>query len=138
MASASSSAIAASTSSSSQVRLRSQPPSIPPHLQSTKTLQTLVAPTEISRRSSRARITNWGGTFTYKPLRVFQPSTVAECCNILELARRSGNSVRAIGKAHSPGDLPMSDAWAIRTEDLCGTLEVGTAALRATKVRTRY
>lgn len=104
--------------------LRSQPPAVPPHLQSTDTLQSLIDPITLAANSRKRRITNWGGTFTAVPSKVFQPSTVAECCAILELARRCHQKVRVVGKAHSPSDLMMSEDWCILIEGLSGILEI--------------
>lgn len=123
---------ATSPASPSSVQARSLPSTIPPHLQSTSTLQALLEPITLSRRSTKSRITNWGGTFTYKPPKVFAPTTVTQCAAILELARRMGKQVRAVGRAHSPSDLMMSEDWAIRTEGLSGTLEIDATGPSAT------
>ncbi|PWN29556.1 FAD-binding domain-containing protein [Jaminaea rosea] len=114
-------------SSPSSAAARARPPSIASHRQSTNHLESLLTSVTLSPRSRRATITNWGGSFTSRPTRVFQPTTVEQCCAILELARRSGQKVRAVGKAHSPSDLMMSDQWSIRMEGLEGTLEIDAA-----------
>lgn len=112
--------------------LRSQPPSVPVHLQRTETLVAQLKPITLPENSRRGRFSNWGGTFTAQPSRVFQPTTVGECCAILELARRSHAKVRAVGKAHSPSDLMMSEDWCVMMEGVSGILSIDADDMKAT------
>ncbi|KAF9491105.1 gulonolactone oxidase Lgo1 [Pleurotus eryngii] len=76
--------------------------------------------------SPDARFTNWGRTFTCQPLAVFLPETEYQCELILELARREGKTVRAVGVGHSPSDLACTNEYMLRTERLNRLLEVHT------------
>lgn len=54
------------------------------------------------------------------------PTTVLQCRQILELARREGARVHPVGVGHSPSDLACTNGWLVRTEELRGTVKVST------------
>lgn len=84
----------------------------------------VLAPVTASPRSARASFTNWGLTYTCRPLSVFEPENEAECGLVLELARREGKKVRVAGVGHSPSDLACTSEYMLRTEKLDKVLEV--------------
>lgn len=47
-----------------------------------------------------------------------------QCALILELARREGKTVRAVGVGHSPSDLACTNEYMLRTTKLDKVLEV--------------
>lgn len=57
------------------------------------------------------------------------PTTVLQCRQILELARREGARVHPVGVGHSPSDLACTNGWLVRTEELRGTVKVSTFSL---------
>ncbi|KAG8215222.1 hypothetical protein J3R82DRAFT_8765 [Butyriboletus roseoflavus] len=71
-----------------------------------------------------SRFINWGRTFACAPLAVFEPENVHHCQLILELARREGKVVRAVGVGHSPSDLSCTSGYMLRTTKLNRLLEV--------------
>lgn len=85
---------------------------------SLRTLYDLLQPITLPGTSPRAKFTNWGLTFTCSPLAVFEPETQYHCELILELARREGRTVRAVGVGHSPSDLACTTGYMLRTEKL--------------------
>ncbi|KAH7909309.1 D-arabinono-1,4-lactone oxidase-domain-containing protein [Hygrophoropsis aurantiaca] len=89
------------------------PPTIP-----LKLLHDLLQPITIPASSPEAKFTNWGLTFTCAPLAVFEPETEYQCELILELARREGKVVRAVGVGHSPSDLACTTGYMLRTTKL--------------------
>jgi FAD binding domain len=74
--------------------------------------------------SAKSSFTNWGQTFTCKPLAVFEPENEYQCALIFELARREQKSVRAVGVGHSPSDLACTSGYMLRTTKLDKILEV--------------
>ncbi|KAM5532677.1 hypothetical protein V8D89_013646 [Ganoderma adspersum] len=84
----------------------------------------LLAPVTASPRSARASFTNWGLTYSCRPLCVFEPENEAQCELVLELARREGKKVRVAGVGHSPSDLACTSEYMLRTEKLDKVLEV--------------
>lgn len=89
-------------------------------------LYDLLAPITIPSDSPRAQFSNWGQTFHCKPLAVFEPDTEYQCELILELARREGKVVRAVGVGHSPSDLACTTEFMLRTDRLNKLLTVST------------
>jgi L-gulonolactone oxidase len=87
-------------------------------------LYALVQPITIPATSPNAKFTNWGQTYTCSPLAVFEPENVYQCQLILELARREGKTVRAVGVGHSPSDLACTSGYMLRTAKLDRVLEV--------------
>ena len=86
-----------------------------------KSLSNLLLPISLSPQPT---FTNWGLTFTCSPLAVFQPTTEYQCALILELAKREGKTVRAVGVGHSPSDLACTSEYMLRTSSLNNLLEV--------------
>lgn len=74
--------------------------------------------------SPRARFNNWGQSYYCKPLAVFEPETEGQCKLILELARREGKVVRAVGVGHSPSDLACTTGFMVRMTRFKRMLEV--------------
>ncbi|KAL9932519.1 hypothetical protein V8E36_008636 [Tilletia maclaganii] len=92
----------------------------------------------LPKSSSKTRFRNWGGTFHARPARVYQPRTAQHCLEVVELARRSRMQLRAVGRAHSPSDLPFTKDWALRVEELKGALEIDGDGLTATFLGGTY
>lgn len=68
---------------------------------------------------------NWGGSFECTPSHLFAPTTVVECCAIVELARRIGGvEVRAMGRSHSPGDIVFTGDWIIAMHGVRGLMGI--------------
>jgi len=93
------------------------PSSIPSQI-----LYTLLTP--ITVPSQRACFTNWGHTFYCTPLAIFEPENEFQCELVLELARREGKVVRAVGVGHSPSDLACTNGFMLRTTKMNRVLEV--------------
>ncbi|KAF6750786.1 D-arabinono-1,4-lactone oxidase-domain-containing protein [Ephemerocybe angulata] len=87
-----------------------------------KSLQAITVPSS----SPRATFSNWAKTYFCKPLAVFEPTNVEECAAILELARREGKVVRAVGVGHSPSDLAFTNEFMIRMTRMNKMLEIST------------
>ncbi|KAG2006051.1 FAD binding domain-containing protein [Coprinopsis cinerea AmutBmut pab1-1] len=91
---------------------------------STQDLYRLLEPITVPSHSPRARFTNWGLSFTCKPLAVFEPENDYQCELILELARREGKVLRAVGVGHSPSDLACTNGFMLRATKMNHILEV--------------
>jgi L-gulonolactone oxidase len=100
--------------------------SSPPYLAKIplQTLYDRLHPITVSKASPKAKFTNWGLTYTCSPLEVFEPETEEQCELVLELARREGKTVRAVGVGHSPSDLACTSGYMLRTAKLDRLLEV--------------
>lgn len=107
-------------------------------LRSTAELERLTQPIIVPARSPKARFQNWGKSFVSTPARVFAPTTVTHCAVIVELARRQGAQLRAIGRAHSPSDLPFTTGWAMRMEGLKGVVDINHSAYTITALAGTY
>lgn len=105
---------------------------------STAELEKLVQPIVLPNSSPKAKFQNWGKSFVSTPARVFAPTTVTQCAAIVELARRQGAQLRAIGRAHSPSDLPFTTGWAMRMEGLNGVVDIDHAAYTITALAGTY
>lgn len=90
----------------------------------TEALYEALRPVTIPPSSKYARFTNWSGTFSCSPLAVFEPESEHQCRLILELARREGKVVRAVGVGHSPSDLACTTGFMLRTTKLDRVLEI--------------
>ncbi|KAG6334313.1 hypothetical protein ID866_4778 [Astraeus odoratus] len=90
----------------------------------TEALYQALRPITVPLSSKNARFTNWGRTFTCNPLAVFEPESEYHCQLVLELARREGEVVRAVGVGHSPSDLACTSGYMLRTTKLDRLLEV--------------
>jgi L-gulonolactone oxidase len=95
-----------------------------PQLLSVADLYRLLQPITVPLSSPRSRFSNWAETFTCKPLALFEPENEDQCELILELARREGKPVRAVGVGHSPSDLACTNGFMLRTTKLNRVLEV--------------
>jgi L-gulonolactone oxidase len=97
-----------------------------PHLANIplQTLYDRLHPITVPRASPKAKFTNWGLTYTCSPLAVFEPENEEQCELVLELARREGKTVRAVGVGHSPSDLACTSGYMLRTAKLDRLLEV--------------
>jgi len=73
---------------------------------------------------NNARFTNWGKTFTCTPYALFEPENEFQCELVLELAKREGKTVRAVGVGHSPSDLACTSEFMVRMTRLNRVLEV--------------
>jgi len=91
-----------------------------------ETLHDLLQPITVPSTSPKASFTNWGLSYTCRPLMVFEPETEYQCDLILELARREGQTVRAAGVGHSPSDLACTSGYMLRTDRLRAILEINT------------
>ena len=91
---------------------------------STQDLYRALEPITVPPDSPRSRFTNWGLSFTCKPLLVFEPENDSQCEIILELARREGKVVRAAGVGHSPSDLACTSGFMLRVTKLNRVIEV--------------
>ncbi|KAF9006947.1 gulonolactone oxidase Lgo1 [Cyathus striatus] len=91
---------------------------------SLQNLYNLLRPITVSSSSARSRFTNWGQTFHCTPLAVFEPENEFQCELIVELARREGKVVRAVGVGHSPSDLACTNGFMLRTAKLNRILEI--------------
>lgn len=81
-------------------------------------LYTLLQPITIPSHSPRAKFRNWGQTYYCTPRAVFEPENEFQCELLLELARREGVTVRAVGVGHSPSDLACTRDFMLRTNKL--------------------
>lgn len=106
--------------------------------QSTAELEQLVKPIVLPSSSPKTKFQNWGRSFVSTPARVFAPTTVTHCAAIVELARRQGAQLRAIGRAHSPSDLPFTTGWAMRMEGLNGIVDVNHSDYTVTALAGTY
>ncbi|KAG1774748.1 L-gulonolactone D-arabinono-1,4-lactone oxidase [Suillus placidus] len=87
-------------------------------------LYALLQSITVPNTSPNAKFANWSRTFTCSPLAIFEPATELQCELILELARREGKVVRAVGVGHSPSDLACTTGYMLRTTKLDRLLEV--------------
>lgn len=91
---------------------------------SLESLRQLLLPIILPPSSPRASFTNWGLSFHCVPQAVFVPENEFHCELILELARRQGRVVRAVGVGHSPSDIACTGDYMLRTDKLNKLLEV--------------
>lgn len=117
---------------------------------STSALEAIAAPVRLTRHARGAYIRNWGGMFHSRvparslEHRVYAPSTVEQVMAIVELARRGGGvsslpvPLRALGRVHSPSDLPFSLGWSLRTDELQGIVHVDADRCEVTVLGGTY
>ncbi|CAD6929840.1 unnamed protein product [Tilletia controversa] len=105
---------------------------------STEALEQRCARILLPASSPKTRFRNWGGTFHAQPSSVYQPRAAQHVLEVVELARRKRVQLRAVGRAHSPSDLPFTKDWALRIEELKGALEIDTDQLTATFLAGTY
>ncbi|KAF8064183.1 gulonolactone oxidase Lgo1 [Lyophyllum atratum] len=106
------------------IQLTARPSEIP-----LQNLYRLLQPITLDPTSPRAKFTNWGKTYHSTPLAVFEPENEWQCELIVELARREGKVVKAVGVGHSPSDLACTDGFMLRTTKLNRLLEVNAEKL---------
>lgn len=53
----------------------------------------------------------WAGTYTCRPLAVFQPRSLAEIQTLVNEARLARKTIMTVGSGHSPSDLTMTSEW---------------------------
>lgn len=92
-------------------------------------LYSLLQPITVDKSSPRASFINWGRTFQCSPLSVFEPENEFQCELVVELAKREGQVIRAVGVGHSPSDLACTKGFMLRTTKLNRILEVCTFLL---------
>ena len=130
-------------------RYRHPPPSFASAM-SLSALDALIDPVTLSPRSSSAHMQNWAGVyasdkasthdgaFSHIERRVFSPNTIEQVVAIVERARRASMPVRAVGRRHSPSDLPFSLGWTIRTDELYGIVHIDKEAGEACALGGTY
>lgn len=91
---------------------------------SLQNLYELLEPITVSPSSRRARFCNFSKTFHCSPFTVFEPETEYQCQLILDLARRKGKKVRAVGAGYSPSDVTCTNEFMLRMEKLNRIIEV--------------
>ncbi|WFD02019.1 hypothetical protein MOBT1_000702 [Malassezia obtusa] len=131
------------------------PPSAFAQAVSTSALEAIVEPITIAPNAGAAHFRTWAGVyhsdasthdgaFSHVARRVFAPQSVEQVVSIVELARRGGLHgttpipVRAIGRVHSPSDLPFSLGWSIRMDEMQGVVQVDSDACTATVLGGTY
>lgn len=70
------------------------------------------------------RFNNWGLAFYCTPLAIFEPESLHQCRLVLELARREGKTVRAVGVGHSPSDLACTSGYMVRLTKMNRLIQV--------------
>lgn len=88
-------------------------------------LYSVLEPVTVPRSSPTSRFTNWGLSYSCTPAAIFEPEHEFQCEYVLELAKREGKTVRAVGVGHSPSDLACTKEFMIRMTKLNHILEVG-------------
>ena len=81
---------------------------------------------------------NWARTFRCTPLAVFEPESEFQVELVLELARREGRAVRAVGVGHSPSDLACTSQYMLRMTKLNRVLEVRFPLSEACPLTRRF
>ena len=101
-------------------------------------LEAIVEPVRVDSASPSAHLTNWArtfatddastddGAFSQVTRHVFAPTSIEHVVAIVELARRHAMPIRAVGRRHSPSDLPFSLGWTVRTDELHGIVHLDT------------
>ncbi|KAJ6661208.1 hypothetical protein lerEdw1_015345 [Lerista edwardsae] len=73
---------------------------------------------------SGVRFQNWAKTYGCSPELYFQPATVEELKEILDLARQKRKRVKVVGGGHSPSDIACTDDFMIQMEKMNKVLKV--------------
>ncbi|KAJ7508845.1 L-gulonolactone D-arabinono-1,4-lactone oxidase [Mycena galericulata] len=79
--------------------------------------------------SPRSKFVNWGLTYHCHPLAIFEPENETQCELVLELARKEGRVLRAVGVGHSPSDLACTGDFMLKMTKLNKLLEVNLEKL---------
>lgn len=114
------------------------PPSEFAQAMSESALEALIDRVRLAPTSRHAYMRNWAGVyhsdvptndgaFSHMDRSVFMPHTIEQVVAIVELAKRRSIPVRAVGRLHSPSDLPFSLGWTIRTDELHGIVRIDAA-----------
>lgn len=74
-------------------------------------------------RSTKIVHRTWAGTFSCKPLAIFQPSTVEEIVELINQARINNKTIMTVGSGHSPSDLTMTNEWLCNLDKFDGVLK---------------
>ncbi|XP_043551203.1 L-gulonolactone oxidase isoform X2 [Chiloscyllium plagiosum] len=69
---------------------------------------------------------NWANTYSCKPEFYFEPASVEEVRQVLELAKQRNKRVKIVGCGHSPSDIACTDDYLIRLNKLNRLLQVDT------------
>jgi L-gulonolactone oxidase len=77
---------------------------------------------------TRARWTNWGGTYSCSPARIESPTTEEEIVNIVGGATQRGEHVKVIGSGHSFTDVGCTDGCLVRLDKYNRVLEIDRVA----------
>ncbi|XP_073529935.1 L-gulonolactone oxidase-like isoform X1 [Phyllobates terribilis] len=67
---------------------------------------------------------NWAQTYGSTPELYFQPSSVEEVKEILDLARQRSKRVKVVGGGHSPSDIACTDDFMIRLDKMNKILKI--------------
>ncbi|XP_038673346.1 L-gulonolactone oxidase [Scyliorhinus canicula] len=67
---------------------------------------------------------NWATTYSCEPELYFEPTTVEEIRQILELAKLRNKRVKIVGCGHSPSDIACTDNYLVRLNKLNRILQV--------------
>ncbi|KAM3931041.1 L-gulonolactone oxidase-like [Leptodactylus fuscus] len=67
---------------------------------------------------------NWAQTYGSTPELYFQPTSVEEVKEILDLARQRSKRVKVVGRGHSPSDIACTDDFMIRMDKMNKVLKV--------------
>ncbi|XP_067844614.1 L-gulonolactone oxidase-like isoform X2 [Heptranchias perlo] len=78
------------------------------------------------------RFQNWASTYSCHPELYFEPTSVEEVRQILELAKQRSKRVKIVGCGHSPSDIACTDDYLIRLNKLNKLLQVDKKQQRVT------
>lgn len=92
----------------------------------------------ITLPAASTRFNNWGLTYFCTPLAIFEPESEIQCKLILELARREGCTVRAIGMGHSPSDLACTSGYMVRLTKMNRVIQVSKKIFLAASSRHHH
>uniref|UniRef100_UPI00398E92C4 L-gulonolactone oxidase-like n=1 Tax=Pristiophorus japonicus TaxID=55135 RepID=UPI00398E92C4 len=67
---------------------------------------------------------NWATTYSCVPQLYFEPGSVEEIRQVLELAQQRSKRVKIVGRGHSPSDIACTDDYLIRLNKLHRLLQV--------------
>ncbi|XP_071795480.1 L-gulonolactone oxidase-like isoform X3 [Asterias amurensis] len=68
--------------------------------------------------------TNWAGSFSCSPELYFEPSSLQEIMEILEMARSATKKVKLSAQGHSPSDIAMTDEYMINMNRFNNVIEL--------------
>jgi FAD-linked oxidoreductase len=80
----------------------------------------------------RPRWTNWSGTFSCTPKRIFSPATEGEIVAVVNSAVERGEHVKVIGSGHSFTDIGCTDGCLIKLDNYKRVLDVDAEAMTVT------